>query len=484
MKRFLVFLFLLVLFRPGSVVGQSGDVRPVDIKELKQCIRTLASDEFEGRGTGEPGQVKAAEYLNGEFARSGVLPLVGESFLVDFPLYIRYREECYIKHGKKILCDFEDMFCSGIRYSQNREVEKEVVFGGDGDTAVLNQMDLRGKIVAFFIPNLRNTISISDYLAEKGAYGAFYANPENLLQYASVSETTKEHILEKSYSRDSLERVTTFDTRTRSFVSKFIGERTYLGEFQFKASVLAELFGKTVSSLKKAIRNGEITEIPTVNVQALCRRESVCKVVSNVAGIIRGRVDSTLVITAHYDHLGKKDGVIYPGADDNASGVAAMLQMMRNISADKKVPHYNVVFVAVTGEEVGGFLGTNYFLDSTAVGMNIVGNINLDMLGRSDDFNLSDQGKCLYAIGNTEDVLFRPLWERLADPCAVLVDGKSNELLSDHVVFMKRGIPVLFLTTGDHADYHQPTDVWNKIDYNSLKRCTKFACELVRGLIF
>lgn len=177
-----------------------------------------------------------------------------------------------------------------------------------------------------------------------------------------------------------------------------------------------------------------------------------------------GRDDGpVLVLTAHYDHIGVVDGVIFNGADDNASGVAAVLAIA---AALRRAPPTHRVILALLDNEEAGLLGARAFLASDiAPRAQIALNINLDMVARGD-------AGTLYVAG----VHHTPMLGRIMDAVAAdapitLIQGYDQPsagrddwtLLSDHAVFHLAGIPFLYFGVEDHPDYHQPSDDWDKI---------------------
>lgn len=446
-------------------------------KELKRYVQELSSSEFEGRGTGEAGGEKAALYLEEKFRELNLQPLKGGDFLNPFSLFITYRERCTVKCGEKIYGDFEEMFCSSRRFTQNEEVEREMIFGGTGDTALLKEMDLQDKVIAFFVPRLRSTFSLTRFLAKRGAYAVFYANPDNELQFESMRQTLKNHLLAKRYSLDPEEKRLVIGTSDIYYAP--VPEKE-TGEFYFRSGELAGMFGKSVKSLRKTT---DIGTISAVRIKVLCKRIRKPVQVANVTAVVRGEplTDRTLVVTAHYDHLGKQNGIIYPGADDNASGVAALLGVAADVIASGRKPVCNIVFAALVGEEKG-LLGSSYFLDSTTVGLDIFGNVNIDMMGRIDG-KLKKKHKQLYVFGDVEDVLFAGILKELSGKYALFPQfTQPVGFSSDHETFRVKGIPALFLYSGSHEDLHRPTDTWQRLDYDRLEFRTDFARELVRRL--
>lgn len=186
----------------------------------------------------------------------------------------------------------------------------------------------------------------------------------------------------------------------------------------------------------------------------------------NLIGRLEGRSERRLtqVVTAHYDHLGRVDGEIYNGADDNASGVAGMLAIAEYFARHQ--PLHDIIFVALDREEVG-LAGAGEFVSNPPIAPEqVVFNLNLDMLARGDN------GK-LWASGAGHRPYLRPMVDAVAEDAPVdlnmgydgSVDGQDDwSLLSDHGPFHQAGIAYIYLGVEDHPDYHQPSDDFEKID--------------------
>lgn len=187
----------------------------------------------------------------------------------------------------------------------------------------------------------------------------------------------------------------------------------------------------------------------------------------NVIGLIRGtaRPDRYIVVTAHYDHMGTYEGRLYNGADDNASGVASMLELAARLKAE--APAHSVLFVALDGEE-RGLLGADQFVQRPPVPLeSTVLNVNLDMTARVDD-------GYLWATGTWQYPQLRPMLELIQPVGSVrLVMGKDTPAdtgadnwvnSSDHAVFHRQNIPFVYFGVDYHPDYHEPTDDYERID--------------------
>lgn len=208
----------------------------------------------------------------------------------------------------------------------------------------------------------------------------------------------------------------------------------------------------------------------------------------NVLGFVKGseKPEEVLIISAHYDHLGIRNGEIYNGADDDGSGSVAILEIAKAFKKAEKDgfrPKRSVLFLHVTAEEIG-LLGSKFYTDLQAVFplQNTIANLNIDMIGRIDDEH-KDSPNYVYLIGS--DKLSTELHKLSEDTNNAYInleldytyndDQDPNRFYyrSDHYNFAKNNIPIIFYFNGVHADYHQPTDKPNKIDYDLLTKRTQ-----------
>lgn len=202
----------------------------------------------------------------------------------------------------------------------------------------------------------------------------------------------------------------------------------------------------------------------------------------NVVGLLDNGADRTVVIGAHYDHLGfggfgsrqPGDSLIHNGADDNASGVAAMLEIAGQLG-DSEAKANNYAFVAFSGEELGLY-GSKHFVQSPSLPGEINYMINLDMVGR-----LGDERRL--AVNGTGT---SPAWEDVldvADANDLTISQHASGLgPSDHSSFYLEGIPVLHLFTGQHAEYHKPGDDSHLINYGGIVDIASFTVEMIEAL--
>jgi len=209
----------------------------------------------------------------------------------------------------------------------------------------------------------------------------------------------------------------------------------------------------------------------------------------NVIGLIEGtdKKEEIIVISAHYDHLGVRNGEVFNGADDDASGTSALLSLAEtfaNAAQQGYRTSRSIAFIAFTGEEKG-LMGSSWFVENPVFQMkNIVCDLNIDMIGRIDPAHEQKNVKdYIYLIGS--DKISQELHE-LSEAvnkkcCGLELDYTYNNendpnrfyYRSDHYNFARFGIPVIFYFNGTHADYHKSTDDWDKIDFEKASKITK-----------
>ena len=222
---------------------------------------------------------------------------------------------------------------------------------------------------------------------------------------------------------------------------------------------------------------------PIYTKEALKSRRGELPDSENILAFIEGteKPEEIIVISAHYDHVGTNNGVVYNGADDDGSGTVAVMEIAEAFQQAKKAgkgPKRSILFLHVTGEE-HGLLGSKYYSENPVFDLkNTVANLNIDMIGRSDKEN---EGKnYVYVIGSdmlstelkkinvaankaTQNLELNYKYDDPNDPMRLYYR-------SDHYNFAKHGIPVAFFFDGIHEDYHQPTDDPEKIDYPLLQK--------------
>lgn len=203
----------------------------------------------------------------------------------------------------------------------------------------------------------------------------------------------------------------------------------------------------------------------------------------NVAGFLDNKAPYTIVIGAHYDHLGlghdhnsldaNPEGKIHNGADDNASGTAGVLELARYFSKNQKAEPYNFLFLCFSGEELG-LLGSKKWCENPDVPLNTINYmINMDMIGRLND---STKKIIIYGVGTSP--VFVPILDSISSSLTVKKDS-AGVGPSDQTSFYLKDIPVLHFFTGQHSDYHKPTDDANKINLDGEVQVLKFITKVI-----
>jgi len=201
----------------------------------------------------------------------------------------------------------------------------------------------------------------------------------------------------------------------------------------------------------------------------------------NIVGYVKGELESVIVITAHYDHLGIRDSLIYNGADDNASGVAALMAIMDYIKQYK--PRHTMVFAALDAEEMG-LQGAKAFLKDERIPRdNIILNINMDMISRNNKNEL-------HIAGTSQNPDLKPFIEKVDTDVIRFKFGHDTKDLgkddwtysSDHGPFHQAGIPFLYFGVEDHEDYHKPTDTYENVDKPFYAKVSNLILEVILEL--
>lgn len=206
----------------------------------------------------------------------------------------------------------------------------------------------------------------------------------------------------------------------------------------------------------------------------------------NILGVIPGtrRADRYIVVSAHYDHVGVRDGLIYNGADDNASGVATLLELAARLKASP--PEHSVIIVAFDGEE-HGLLGARHFVEAPPVPLSSIAlNVNYDMTARAETDGF------LWVTGTYQHPTLRPLLEPIAPRGTVSLafgkdtpedKGEDNWVeASDHGAFHRAEVPFLYFGVNYHPDYHRPSDDYERITPAVFQNATELAIDGFRAL--
>ena len=486
-----ILLAISFLTAHGQEYKAKKYIKSIDKEELRNHLEFLASDECEGRETGKKGQKLAADYIRETlegFDLNGSLPGIDNYFQKFNLIENRLDSFFIISNNTRLDCGI-DFRMGSMKEKFAGTINSDLVFVGFGLESDYKNKDVNGKVVIYFEGQPDNLNQKSDQKTLSGYYNDTNEKLETASKHGACCAIQIKH--NEQLLKAIMEAQSSMMRSKMDFPEKKLesSSNDFTSEIMVHKNDAAELLGMSNQNLEKIydkLNRGKVTpKIPpsTMQINAYRTRNEIST--ENVIAYCEGgaRKDELIVVVAHYDHLGKTDNEIFNGADDNASGTAALLEIAEAFSLAKKNgegPERSILFLAVSAEEKG-LLGSQYFIDHPAFPLeNISVCINMDMLGRAD-FNHSDNPDYVYVYNSeAED-------SELFNQCKVAAELTSPDLSpiyqfkgktrlrggSDHMSFDKAGIPVLYYYTGTHMDYHKPSDTSEKINYDNLANITK-----------
>jgi hypothetical protein len=451
--------------------------------ELKTMLYKYASDEFEGRETGEKGQKMAVEYLKSLYVDMGIpSPLGGDNYFQEVPLEKQSVSEAILSVNGKSFESFKDHIVLRASGSNNFSIN-DIVYVGYGidadDYSDYKDIDVKGKIVLAKAGEPKD--ENGNYVTSGTTEDTKWTNGRQSL--SSKRDAAKENgAAGLLFMDDSL-----FAMYAPYFQRQAASGRS--GRLSLKSNEKEMMMLMITQNLGKAIYNviNEDSSPKTVNTQLNLAIENKSESVSseNVLAFIEGseKPEEIIVISAHLDHEGIKEGEVYNGADDDGSGTIAIIEIAEAFKMAKKEGHgpkRSILFLHVTGEEKG-LLGSRHYTDNDPIFPleNTIANLNIDMIGRTDPKRKEGDRNYVYLIGS--DKLSTELHEISETVNSkftnVELDYTYNDendpnrfyYRSDHYNFAKNNIPVIFYFNGTHDDYHRPSDTPDKIEYDLLE---------------
>ncbi|HEY3430547.1 MAG TPA: M28 family peptidase [Cyclobacteriaceae bacterium] len=448
--------------------------KAVSTDDLKEYLSIIASDALEGRETGTRGQKMAAAFIAAHFQELGLAAPVNGSYYQPVDLYSSSVTEAYVKAGQLKYENYGGVVYVGSADS-NGEVTIPVVFAGNGTEADFNQVDVKDKAVFYFSKETRITGSKTVAMArDKGAKLVIVCNTDNVADFDIYATQVKSYF---GGGRLSLEKPK---------------ESTNAGLFLVSPAAVEKIMGTTVDKLKKAAdtdpAKGALKKIKPSTIQFKVGTTVKITKSENVLGYLEGtdKKDELVVVTAHYDHIGKKKSgegdLINNGADDDGSGTVSVMAIAKAFAQAKKEgkgPRRSMLFMTVTGEEKG-LLGSEYYSEHPVFPLSsTVVDLNIDMIGRRDAQH-KDSAPFVYVIGSDKlSAELHTLSETVNKTYTNLVfdytynDQSHPDRLyyrSDHWNFAKKNIPIIFYFDGIHEDYHKPSDEVSKIEFDLMTK--------------
>lgn len=443
----------------------------ITAEELHQHLTILASDAYMGRDTGKEGQKMAATYLKSEFVQAGIPPVpapdpsvITEGYFQPYDLIEDKAGSIAIEGGgrmltyKKELVYFNEVLTSDVPIT-------EVLYLGDAQK--LPKQGITGRAVLVDASGIGQGSDVMALL-RKRLDVVRSGNPSLILISVPALSTVMDGMHLPGTSLRLADQVKTATTAGSSAQMIMVDE----------AAMSTLLQSMNMAKLARKRKARTIPLVCTVRATPGTKRITA----ENVLAFIEGtdKKDEIVVITAHYDHIGVENGVVYNGADDDGTGTVALIEIAEAFAkakAEGHGPRRSVLVMPVSGEEKG-LLGSRYYSDHPVFPLeNTVADLNIDMIGRTDSAHATS-APYVYIIGS--DRLSTELHaanERANTNYAKLdLDYRYNAesdpnrfyYRSDHYNFARKGVPSIFYFSGVHEDYHQPGDDVEKIQFDLL----------------
>jgi len=470
-----------------------GATAAIDPQLYLDDVKYLASPELRGRATGSPELEKAADFIVRHFRESGLKPVSGNAWLQAFPVTTsaelgKNNRLRILEDGKTSTLHCPDDFVP-FHFSSAGKVSGQVVFAGYGITAPefhyddYAGMDVKGKLVLILRhePQEADEHSVFDG-KNLTAHARFASKATNAKMHGAAAVILVNDVANHKGDPDELE--------------KFGGTEgpadAGIPILQVKEANVESWFAEAGKSLQaveagidKDLKPESFAFPPALRVEADLDIERAVKTVHNVVGYLPGETDEYVILGAHYDHLGlggqyslapSMTGTVHPGADDNASGTAGVIELARWFGKQPKQKR-GILFLSFAGEELG-LLGSAYYVAHPELPLaNAVAMINMDMIGRVRE------GK-IFAGGVATGSTFRATLEQLAPRHDIKIEYSDTYGYgsSDHTSFTTGRVPVLFFFSGLHADYHKPSDTWDKINAPGAARLLELVADVTEHL--
>ena len=459
----------------AAAATTTTQIAPADAQRYLADIKTLSAPKMEGRGDGTKGLVRAEHLLEARYKSFGLEPAGShgylQSFLVTTGARLEGKNHLVIENGSaknelKLQQDYVP-----FSFSSSALVAGTLVFAGYGITAPefdyddYAGLDVKDKIVVVlryepkgFAAKTKNTgltrhagiVTKAINARNHGAKGVILVNgqigegeEDSLTRFGSVSGPEDVGVVLVQAKNAAVEEWFHSARKSLKEAQEKLNAQTKPDSFAFPDSMHADL------------------AVGIFNTRAT---------VNNVLAYLPGKSDEYVIVGAHYDHLGRGTfdslapsliGQIHPGADDNASGTAGVLELARLLAPLKGQLPRGILFASFAGEELGLLGSAEWVKEPTKPLDKAVAMINMDMIGRIKD------GKVYVGGVGTGTTLQKVLDEAHGDSPLKFEISQSGYSSSDHTSFVMKKIPVLFFFSGLHSDYHKPSDTWEKINPDS-----------------
>ena len=456
-------------------------------------VKFLASENMRGRATGSPELEKAAEFLREQFKALHLKPIEHDSYYQNFEVTTSAKlgpdnQVSYTLGDRKKSVKFQRDFVP-LNLSTAGHVAGDVVFCGFGITAPEYNyddyagVDVKDKIALILRhePQEFDEKSVFDGKTYT-AHSQIFSKAANAKMHGAKAVILVNDVEAHSSESDELDKFGGTAGPANAGI-EFLQLRAETADKWFEKS------GKDLRTIEQSIDRDlkplsfALSHDLQVDISVDIRRE--IKTVHNVGGYLPGETSEYIIVGAHYDHLGLGEqfslapsliGTVHPGADDNASGTAGVLELAHWFSQGPK-HRRGILFLAFAGEELGLLGSSNYANHPDLPLDKCVAMINMDMIGRIRDHKV-------YVGGVGTGTTFAPLVKKASEKYSFEADLSETAGYgsSDHTSFTAKQIPILFFFSGLHSDYHKPGDTWDKIDAPNAVTLLHLVSDVMDGL--
>ena len=439
MRQISAFLLLFVSFI-GHAQKQNKSDRQL-IKNLKLHVQYLASDVLEGRRAGSLGEQKAVDYIVAQYEAAGIQPMGEQGYIQSFP----------INEGKQ----WSDQAFLKIN-------TQPMQFGADFFTVSTGK---------------QSQFTTKSTLALEEADQVWFKDLQEVLE----EQQSNPHFDLQDWVKQTTSSM--YDKKAKAlflYNSGSLVDNLQFNKFDTSKALAIPVVYITKDGFKKHFNDA----LGTFDIDANLILSSQKRVAKNVVAFIDNKAAHTVVLGAHLDHLGYNqdknaldiNGDIRNGADDNASGTAALIELAKVLKkASKQTDEYNknnYLIIHFSAEELG-LIGSKYWLENPTIKTSFNYMVNMDMVGRYDAAKKMSLG------GYGTSSKWAEIIQKTPTSLLYTIDSAGTGP-SDHASFYRKDMPVLFMFTGSHADYHKASDDWDKINYIGQKDILRFVQNIVK----
>lgn len=479
--------------------------RTITAEELRAHVAVLTSDSLEGRETPTTGMWKTARYIARNFDQWGLQPLPGApDYFYHYPVKVKAQTappELDIISGTDTLTleNVAQFRFLPFYHDSSGTGTDSLVFVGYGihtdslDYDDFQDIDVTDKIVLFFSGEPKDSTDHSlltgekwsryangrhkrEHLEKIGASGCI----EILLPDTSESFSGQSRWVKSVANRNAVTLPP--DTVTTPFLG-FLASWTAIDSFFRQQDVELSALKQRIDTTLTPV-SFPLDQTIRYSFHLTSRIDTAVNVIAQLPGKDPQLADEAVMLTAHMDHEGVKDSVIYRGADDNASGTAAVLAIARALS--RRGPGRRTQLVMLVSGEEKGLLGSKAYTANPIWPLErTVAEINIDMIGRNEPHSIFVIGSDMLSNDLDQAVHTAARWShgmRLDFRYNTTDDPNRFYYRSDHYNFAKNKVPSVFYFSGIHEDYHKPTDTMEKLDFGKMERVTRMIYRLTHTL--